>query len=165
MPSVPNAPTFMQRLKTLSVLVLMVVTLVVVVAGGAYVMHLDGIVREKFEGKRWAIPAKVYARPLALQAGAPVSLSHMREELGILNYRPLAGAPSPGTYDLQGGTLYLHTRGFAFSDRREPAQLLRLRFQGERVAELGRAAWPGEVRDLQTKLHARLFLASVGSAQ
>lgn len=136
MSSVSNAPTFMQRLKTLSVLVLMVVTLVVVVAGGAYVMHLDGIVREKFEGKRWAIPAKVYARPLALQAGVPVSLNDMREELGILNYRQLAGAPSPGTYDLQGSTLYLHTRGFAFSDRREPAQLLRLRFQGERVAEL-----------------------------
>ncbi len=126
----------MQRLKTFAVLAAMLVTLVVVVAGGAYVMHLDGIVREKFEGKRWAIPAKVYARPLMLQAGAPVSSGALREELGILNYHQLAGAPTPGTYDLQGDALYLHTRGFEFSDRREPAQLLRLRFQGDHVAEL-----------------------------
>ena len=131
-----NASSFMQRLKTLAVLAAMLVTLVVVVAGGAYVVHLDGIVREKFEGKRWAIPAKVYARPLVLQAGAPVSLTALRDELSILNYHTVAGAPTPGTYDASGDTVYLHTRGFDFSDHREVAQLLRLRFQSGRIAEL-----------------------------
>lgn len=131
-----NTPSPMQRLKTFAVLALMLSALVIVVAGGAYVMHLDGIVREKFEGKRWAIPAKVYARPLLLQAGAPVSMAALRDELTILNYHPVAGAPTPGTYDVQGDTVYLHTRGFAFSDHREIAQLLRLRLQGGRIAEL-----------------------------
>mgnify|MGYP006166546561 CR=1 FL=1 len=66
---VPKADSVMQRARTVLVLLSMLAALIVVVAGGAYVMHLDGIVREKFEGKRWAIPARVYARPLVLQAG------------------------------------------------------------------------------------------------
>ena len=39
--------------------------LLIVVAGLAgvfYAIHLDGTVREKFEGKRWALPARVFAR-------------------------------------------------------------------------------------------------------
>jgi len=38
-----------------------------------YVIPLDRTVREKFEGKRWALPARVYARPLELYTGAPRS--------------------------------------------------------------------------------------------
>ena len=50
--------------------------LLIVVAGLAgvfYAIHLDGTVREKFEGKRWALPARVFARPLELYAGRPLS--------------------------------------------------------------------------------------------
>ena len=36
----------------------------VVLAG--FAVYLDAIVQEKFSGKRWTIPAKVYARPLEL---------------------------------------------------------------------------------------------------
>ena len=35
----------------------------------AIVVYLDAIVVQKFEGKKWAIPAKVYARPLELYEG------------------------------------------------------------------------------------------------
>ncbi|PQA52101.1 penicillin-binding protein 1B [Amnimonas aquatica] len=140
---VPKADSVMQRARTVLVLLSMLAALIVVVAGGAYVMHLDGIVREKFEGKRWAIPARVYARPLVLQAGLPVAPTAVREELALLNYRPVAGAPTPGTYEFQGNTLYLHSRGFAFSDKREQPQLLRLRFSGERIGELA-STQPGQ---------------------
>ena len=40
---------------------------------GAYSLHLSKTVRVKFEGKRWAVPARLYARPLELYAGAPIS--------------------------------------------------------------------------------------------
>jgi len=39
----------------------------VVLAG--FAVYLDAIVQEKFSGKRWMIPAKVYARPLELFVG------------------------------------------------------------------------------------------------
>ncbi len=32
-------------------------------------IYFDGVVQEKFSGKRWTIPAKVYARPLELFVG------------------------------------------------------------------------------------------------
>lgn len=126
-----------QRIKPAILLFVMLVTLIGLVGGGAYVMHLNEIVREKFEGKRWAIPAKVFARPLVLQAGLPLSLSEIKSELAVLNYRELAGAPTPGTYSQVNDTLYLHTRGFAFAEQqRVPAQVLRLQFNGQRIASL-----------------------------
>ncbi|MEJ2327757.1 MAG: hypothetical protein P8Y25_13500, partial [Chromatiaceae bacterium] len=38
-------------------------------AGGLYAVYLDGKIGAKFEGKRWQLPARVYARPLELYAG------------------------------------------------------------------------------------------------
>lgn len=145
---VAKTPASSGRLKTAAVLVFMLTTLVGVVGGGAYVMHLDGIVREKFEGKRWAIPARVYARPLLLTKSEQLSQQSVEDELRLLNYRRLSGAPSSGTYDIDGNTLYIHTRGFAFGDSREPSQLLRIRFQQNRLVELAstRVGQRGSVR-------------------
>ena len=39
----------------------------VVLAG--FAVYLDAVVQEKFSGKRWTVPAKVYARPLELFVG------------------------------------------------------------------------------------------------
>jgi penicillin-binding protein 1B len=136
------------RVKTVFVLILMLITLVGVVGGGGYVIHLDTIVREKFEGKRWAIPARVYARPLVLAKGVSLSQQSVEEELRLLNYRRLSGAPSSGTYDVDANTLFIHTRGFVFGDGRELGQLLRIRFQQQRLTELAstRAGQTGSVR-------------------
>jgi len=41
-----------------ALLLLLVIFLLAVVGMGLYVLKLDGTVREKFEGKRWAIPAR-----------------------------------------------------------------------------------------------------------
>ncbi len=40
--------------------------LVGLVAVAGLAVYLDAVVQEKFSGKRWTIPAKVYARPLEL---------------------------------------------------------------------------------------------------
>ena len=145
---VAKTPASSGRLKTAAVLVFMLIALIGVVGGGAYIMHLDSIVREKFEGKRWAIPARVYARPLVLTKGEQLSQQSVEDELRLLNYRRLAGAPSSGTYDVDGNTLFIHSRGFAFGDGREPSQLLRIRFQQNRLVELAstRVGQRGSVR-------------------
>ena len=53
---------------------------------GAYGVYLSSEVRVAFEGKRWAIPARVYARPLELYEGASLSPEQLRYELQILGY-------------------------------------------------------------------------------
>lgn len=121
----------------LSLLLLGVILLLLAAIGaGVYAFSLDGEVREKFEGKRWALPAKVYSRPMELYVGAALGLSDVRSELDILHYREQAGAGSPGTWSLSNGSLLVHSRGFDFADRSEPSQTLRLRFQGSVLAEL-----------------------------
>ena len=52
------------------IVLLMMLGMLFAVGLGIYALSLDGTVREKFEGKRWAIPAKVYSRPLELYTGA-----------------------------------------------------------------------------------------------
>lgn len=118
-----------------ALLILLVIFLLAVVGIGLYVIKLDGTVREKFEGKRWAIPARVYARPLELYAGAPLSQADVQEELRILNYREQA-PETAGSWQLKGNELLVHTRGFTFGDGPEASQVLRLRFNGNALADV-----------------------------
>ncbi|MDQ8037539.1 MAG: penicillin-binding protein 1B [Pedobacter sp.] len=118
-----------------ALLLLLVVFLLVLVGGGMYVLKLDSTVREKFEGKRWAIPARVYARPLELYAGAPLSMADVQDELRILNYRQQDPAAT-GSWQEKGSELLVHTRGFAFGDGVESPQVLRLRFAGNSLTDV-----------------------------
>ena len=130
----------------LVLLVLLVLALVAALGLGLYMLRLDGVVREKFEGKRWAIPARVYARPLELYSGAPMTPQDVLDELLLLHYRQQAPA-SAGSWQRQGSEILVHTRGFTFGDGIERPQVLRLRFAGGRAGRRGQyreeRAWRG----------------------
>ena len=102
---------------------------------GAYLLYLDDVIRGQFEGKRWALPARVYARPLELFPGVALDAESFIRELELLRYRhvpkPYDSVNGPGTYSRHNDTIEVFTRGFAFWDGHEPAQPLRLRFQGK----------------------------------
>jgi penicillin-binding protein 1B len=106
-----------------------------VVGLGLYMLRLDGVVRDKFEGRRWAIPARVYARPLELYAGAPLAQRDVLDELKLLHYRQQSPA-NAGSWQQKGNELVIHTRGFTFGDGAEKAQVLRLRFSGNTIADV-----------------------------
>lgn len=114
--------------------------LIILLAGfvvlGMYMIHLDSIVREKFEGKRWEIPAKVYARPLELFNGARVSHDDVVKELTLLNYKKADGYQSTGTYVEDGAGMYIHTRGFDFGDSNEPEQVLQITFGQQQIMDV-----------------------------
>ena len=118
------------------IVLLMMLGLLFAVGLGIYALSLDGTVREKFEGKRWAIPAKVYSRPLELYTGAAVSKSDVLAELKLLHYRAQSSYDSPGVYSEKNNELYIYTRGFVFSDDTEKSQVLKLQFQGNVLTDL-----------------------------
>lgn len=118
-----------------ALLILLVIALLAAVGLGLYMLHLDGIVRDKFEGKRWAIPARVYARPLELYTGAPLAHRDVLEELRLLHYRQRDPA-MVGSWQQKGNELVIHTRGFSFGDGIEESQVLRLRFDGNSIADV-----------------------------
>jgi penicillin-binding protein 1B len=113
-----------------------------------YIAYLDGRVRRQFEGKRWAVPARVYARPMELYAGLAIAPGRLASHLDALGYRKTSRPDRPGTYRLSGDSLELTTRGFEFWDGSEPAVQVGLRFEQGRVSALRGAdgSSPGLVR-------------------
>ncbi len=102
-----------------------------------YAVYLDFEIRGAFEGRRWAVPARVYARSLELFAGAPISIEQLTEELQRLEYRSVTNPQRPGEYHRAGNTLHVHTRQFRFWDAEEPARRLRIQFDGGVLRAVG----------------------------
>lgn len=103
-------------------------SIVGLVLASAGLIYLDAQVRDKFEGKRWAIPAKVYARPLELYPGLRLSQDAIKSELQGLGYKLSNRAEQPGTAAWGKGRVDLYTRGFQFPDGAEPARRISLGF-------------------------------------
>ncbi|QVL49271.1 MAG: penicillin-binding protein 1B [Thiocapsa sp.] len=105
-------------------------------AGTLYGIHLDRVVRGKFEGQRWALPARVFARPLELYADRPLLGDQLQAELDRLNYRRIAAPDVPGSYSRDGERFLIRTRSFRFWDGEEPAYALKVGLAEGRVAEM-----------------------------
>ncbi|MCI0504466.1 MAG: penicillin-binding protein 1B, partial [Gammaproteobacteria bacterium] len=100
---------------------------------GAYVFYLDYSIRTQFEGKRWAIPAKVYARPLELYPGARLTADQFENELLVLSYSKTNIPNRPGSYWRNGNNFYVVTRDFIFWDSPEQSVPLRAEFRDHEV--------------------------------
>jgi len=109
----------------------------VILAG--FAVYLDAVVQEKFSGKRWTVPAKVYARPLELFVGQKLAKDDFLRELDALGYRRESAANGPGAVAVAGNNIELHSRGFQFYEGAEPSQKVRVRFSGDYVAGLTQA--------------------------
>lgn len=127
--------------------IIFILVLAGLLAAAVGVLHLDQSVRERFEGKRFALPAQVYARALELYAGRKLSAAEMKAELALLGYQESQQAQEPGSYRWRGGSLELMTRPFAFGDGPQEALGLRVEFAADRVSDLIRRS-DGQSLDL-----------------
>lgn len=109
-------------------------------AGTLYAIHLDRVVRGKFEGQRWALPARVYARPLELYVERPLIAEQLQAELDRLSYRQIASPEAPGSYHRDGDRFLIQTRPFRFWDGQEPASFIEVGLKEGRVSALANAA-------------------------
>lgn len=99
--------------------------------------YLDAVVTRAFESHRWTIPARVYARPLDLYAGKPLTVSQLVAELRELGYREVAAPSGPGEFTLADAmTVRLATRGFAFPEGSTRAQHATVNFSAARIERL-----------------------------
>ena len=81
-----------------------------------WVVHLDRVVTREFQGRLWSIPARVYAAPLELYVGAPVSADELEQELRGLHYRRGDPAAGPGIYQRVGNAFDIQARRVRFID-------------------------------------------------
>lgn len=89
--------------------------------GALYVVYLDEVVVHQFEGRRWTLPAQVYAAPLELYAGLPLTAAELERELQRLHYRRADSIPQPGTYRIAGERIDVALRAARFADETRPA--------------------------------------------
>ena len=87
-----------------------------------YTLYLDHRVRHEFEGRRFALPARIYARPLELHVGLKVPEDDVVRELRELGYRPVAREDRSGWYGRNGTQLDIAVRPFTFWDGPQPAR-------------------------------------------
>lgn len=93
-----------------------------------YLTYLDAQILIKFEGKKWSLPARVYARPLELYAGVRYSRNQVIDELKLLGYQNRKSLAKPGSYNASKSIIAVHKRGFDFWDGAEPDRKLRIYF-------------------------------------
>ncbi|MGH8308710.1 MAG: penicillin-binding protein 1B [Steroidobacteraceae bacterium] len=89
-----------------------------------YALYLDRLVVHQFEGRRWTLPAQVFAAPLELYAGLGLSAEQIEAELQRLNYRRESQLARPGTFRRRGARFDVALRAARFADEARPAQLL-----------------------------------------
>ena len=105
-------------------------------AFAGWVVYLDHVVTREFRGRLWSVPAKVYAEPLELYAGAPVSADELEEELRRLRYRPGDPGAGPGLYRRRGADFELHARRVRFVDELRAPLRLSVHANAEAVTRL-----------------------------
>src|SRR3989440_1912496 len=105
----------------------------------AFALHLDVRVRDEFEGRRFALPARIYARPLELHAGLRIAQGDVEDELRELGYRDERREGEAGWFAKQGTELDIAARPFVFWDGAQPARRLHVSFAEGRIAKLADA--------------------------
>jgi len=121
---------------------------VVLGVGIPWLAWLDYRVTGEFEGRKWDLPSRVYARPLSIYPGRALTAQDLLSELDASGYRQLSGAGVAGTYDRSGGQFRVHRRSFTFDDALEPALELEIQLGAAGVTSVRRLD-TGEAIDLE----------------
>src|SRR5690625_919485 len=127
-----------------------------VLAGGVAI-YLNAWLTAELGARQWQVPARVFARPLVLYPGQPLTADELRRELALLGYRQAVGrAEHPGEAVFNGERVEIHARPFAFSDGHRGSRRWTLEFAGRQLRQLRDDS--GQALDL-----ARLDPVALGS--
>lgn len=122
-------PSLLRRSVRLSLITLLPLFLL-------YLLWLDVTVRDQFEGKRWELPARVYASPLDLYAGSPITADQLVRSLKQLHYSARSTTAVEGSYRHRGNQIDLHSRTFQFWDGVEQGRRVRLAFHQGKISSI-----------------------------
>lgn len=101
---------------------------------GIYLLYLNHLINQRFDGDTWALPSRIYARPLELYSGLALDLESLKFELETSTYRRVNHSPDPGQYKLHKQSVDLHTQDFEYSNEVEAGQLVKISFSGNKVS-------------------------------
>nr|WP_245187930.1 penicillin-binding protein 1B [Frateuria flava] len=105
-----------------------------------YTLILNKRVQDRFNDLVFAVPTRVYARPLTLAPGVPMSPSALELELTFAGYSHDGAGKVPGTWTRNGSRYVISSRGYAGPDGGELPKRIRVTLglgQVESLAEAG----------------------------
>lgn len=125
--------------------------IIVLFCSAAYVIWLDHRVRTEFEGKKWSLPARVYASPLELFAGLPVTPLQIERQLQETGYQRVHHPRRPGEYSRTGDQITFVRRAFEFWDGREKSRVIILNFGADRLTGMVDSKTGEEIAVIRTE--------------
>ena len=102
-------------------------------AAGFYLANVYADISNLIEQRRAALTSAIYSAPLAISPGDGVGPLRLMDRLTALSYSRVETPEHPGEYSMTPGAMAVYVRDFSDGDRRMPAALVRLTFDGDRV--------------------------------
>ena len=112
------------------------ILLAIAVLAGLWLVYLDAQVSTTFSGRRWEVPATVYARPLELHPGLAITAEDLQYELELLGYRPVETLSGAGQFTRLGRRLEVYARSFEFPGEKAAARRFTANFSATKLQEL-----------------------------
>lgn len=91
-----------------------------------YLVYLDRVIVQQFEGKRFSLPARVYSRPLELFPGKDITAKQLAFELKKLNYTRHANIVRSGQFKSSATAFEIFIRPFTFWDGVQEASHIKI---------------------------------------
>ncbi len=104
--------------------------------GSGYAIFLDRTITSTFEGRRWSVPAQIFAQPLELYQGLSYSKEALSNALKNLGYRPVEKIQGAGTYRSIMAGLEIYLRGFQFLDDYRGSQKIQVLFSKGKIQSI-----------------------------
>lgn len=126
-----------------------------------WIFSLDRQIRQQFEGRRWTLPAKVYAQPLELYAGQALTANDLQRELERLGYQHNSKLTSAGNFSRNDNRIDMVLRPFRFVDGQRAQFTVSVRFADQHIEQL----WDAKGQDVAVLRLDPLLIGSIYPTQ
>src|SRR5512144_616472 len=156
MPRKKTKPTRVGRAKRLVLGNVLIFSCLVLAMIAGYLLYLDHLITSTFDGRRWSVPARVYAQPIELYPGLQIEANDIEVELRRLGYHR-GQLNAPGTYTHTGSEVRAVLRAFTFSDGPRPETQIRVRIADHAIDTLYEGDDPSSLVRLEPPLIGSFF--------
>lgn len=116
------------------IVIVLIIAFIVFLA--MYTYKLNDEIIDKFESRRWDIPATIYSRPLEISANSNLSPENLEYWLTSLRYDK-GQTGKTGSYTKSANTYTIYTRGFDYGSQDvEQKQVLKIHFENGKISHI-----------------------------
>lgn len=98
-----------------------------------YLWKLDRTITETFEGRRWSVPAVVYAQPLEIYPGLELSQAEFIGELNRVGYEAAETVRHPGQFKSEPQRVQVHLRSVQFVESKRATTSVSVTFDQKQI--------------------------------